>query len=702
VVALCLALPACTGGASGPIRATVTVDTTHPLATVRPFDALGAGLDGQDQGSIPGMYRPGNVAAMQTAGLKSITYRLRTELADEAWHWNPEGTWSDAAHQQGYWTSAPTSSAPIMISYGYRLPRRGNTHDQADDTGYSRIDDGDPTTFWKSNPYLDARFTGEDAALHPQWVLVDLGHAVPVDAALLSWGAPYAVGYSVQYWTGTDDPFSIADASSGSWRDFAQGVVTGGTGGDEVRRVAATPHSTQFVRIRMTKGSGQAPAGSTDGRDGIGFALRELSVGTQDAAGAFHDAMRHGARAGAQSQIYVSSTDPWHRGADLDPNTEQPGFDRVLASGLLNNVPAMVPVPVLFSTPEDGQNELRFLAARRFPVGRVELGEEPDGQNVLPEDYAALYLEWATALHAVDPALQLGGPSLQTGFAEVRVWADGSGETSWLRRLVRYLTQRGAMGELGFFSVEWYPFDDPCSPPAPNLAREPALLASAFRRWAGDGLASVPKVITEYGYSAQAAQAEVDLPGALLNTDFAAQFLSLGGDAAFLYGYEPNVLLKEPGCAGWGNNLLVQSDDQYRILDRVATYHAVRLVTQDWLQPVNEPQQLYRTTVVLHGGPHTSLTAYAVRRPDGRWGMLLLDKDPRRPLTVDVRFTGRGAPTFRSGAHLFHFGPDQYQWRPNGENGRPARSLPPVQTRARAGQAVAMKPYSIAVLVGDR
>jgi hypothetical protein len=71
-------------------------------------------------------------------------------------------------------------------------------------------------------------------------------------------------------------------------------------------------------------------------------------------------------------------------------------------------------------------------------------------------------------------------------------------------------------------------------------------------------------------------------------------------------------------------------------------------------------------------------------------------------LTVDVRFTGRGRPTFRSGGHLFQFGPDQYQWRPNGENGRPTRSLPPAQTRVSAGQAVAMKPYSIAVLVGDR
>src|SRR2546422_7282410 len=36
--------------------------------------------------------------------------------------------------------------------------------------GYSRLDDRDLQSYWKSNPYLTKEFTGEDDSLHPQWV----------------------------------------------------------------------------------------------------------------------------------------------------------------------------------------------------------------------------------------------------------------------------------------------------------------------------------------------------------------------------------------------------------------------------------------------------------------------------------------------------------------------------------------------------
>src|SRR5216684_8715479 len=149
-------------------RATVTVNVTpgHPANRFIPSHALGAAIDGHDKGVIDLQLTPRNIQAMLTAGLKSLTYRLRTELAIDAWHWNPQGSWSEERNQQGYWISDSKSAAPISLSYGYRLPRRGNTIDQANDEGYSRLDDGDSDSFWKSNPYLDSYFTHEDDSLH--------------------------------------------------------------------------------------------------------------------------------------------------------------------------------------------------------------------------------------------------------------------------------------------------------------------------------------------------------------------------------------------------------------------------------------------------------------------------------------------------------------------------------------------------------
>jgi hypothetical protein len=677
---------------------TVTVDVARgPVNRFRPDEALGAGVDGHSRGDADAIYTPGNVREMLSAGLLPLTYRLRTELGIEAWHWNPRGTWSDSLHHRGYWTSDSTADAPILASYGYRLPRRGNTIDQANDDGWSRLDDGDTATFWKSNPYLDPRFTSGDGTSHVQWVLVDLGARVPVDAARIAWGEPYAVRYAVQWWDGEDFP-EPDEKPDGQWRTFAGGSVDRGTGGTAALRLAEAPVRARWIRILLLDGSRTAPAGSTDPRDSLGFAIRELSIGEMD-GGRFVDHVRHAASHAEQTIVYASSTDPWHREEDRDDGTEQPGLDRVAASGLARGLPMLVPVSVLYDVPGNAAAELAYLRARRIPLRAIEMGEEPDGQWVRPEDFAFLYLRVVDALRRVDPAVVTGGPSLQTPYTpEMASWTEGGPELGWTGRVLRYLAAKGRARDLAFLSFEYYPWDETCDAPGPQLAATPARLDSALDNLRRDGVPSdLPWYVTEYGWSAFSGRAEVDVDGALLNADVVGASLTRGAAAAYLYGYEPTNLERAENCEQWGNNALFLADGRGQVRARTATYWGARLLTHEWAQ-ADAPSRTHEVFAVSTGDRR--LTAYAVRRPDGAWAVMLINKDPSHPRTVRLRFREiGGVREMAGGADVFRFGRAQYAWRADGPNGRVVRSLPPAHT-VRGGETMVLPAYSLTVVRG--
>src|ERR1700694_42371 len=130
-----LLLAALSVSATPPLTIDVSLD--EPLHAFDPQTAFGATIDAHGAGESDQIFTRQNIDAMLSAGFKPLSYRLATELAGEAWHWNPTGSWSDPSRHEGYWTSDATSRSPIDVSYGYRLPRRGNTLDQAQNDSYS-------------------------------------------------------------------------------------------------------------------------------------------------------------------------------------------------------------------------------------------------------------------------------------------------------------------------------------------------------------------------------------------------------------------------------------------------------------------------------------------------------------------------------------------------------------------------------------
>jgi len=124
---------------------TIRVDATLSRSTnsIVPAQALGAGIDRLRPGATDKTFIEPTIKQVLSSGWQTISYRQNTELHIEAWHWNPQGTWSDATGKS-YFTGSATLGEPTRHSYAYPLPHRGVTHDDGTDmVGFSRLTDGD-------------------------------------------------------------------------------------------------------------------------------------------------------------------------------------------------------------------------------------------------------------------------------------------------------------------------------------------------------------------------------------------------------------------------------------------------------------------------------------------------------------------------------------------------------------------------------
>ena len=674
---------------------TVRVDATprHVVNTFSPLYALGSTVDRVPSNATDTFFRPDQIKKILSAGWGVISYRQNTDLFVQAWHWNPAGVWSDPAGK-GYFTgdSNPTKDL-IRHSYGYSLPHRGFTRNGGSEfDGFSRLDDGDLQSYWKSNPYLTKDYTGEDDSLHPQWVVIALDRKESVNAIRIVWAEPYARAYEVQYWMGDGDAMDEQD--KGTWKTFASGTVTEGKGSTATLRLDSSPLATKFVRVLMTRSSNTCDThGSADRRNCVGYAIRELYLGTIDDKGEFHDLLQHSADQ-KQTLTLCSSVDPWHEPSDLYvapdrmESGDQPGFDLFFTSGITRGLPAIVPIAMLYSTPEDAAAQMSYIKKRGYPVSYIEMGEEPDGQYMLPEDYAALYLQFATALHRVDPTFKLGGPVFQGVTEDVKVWPDPRGRSSWLGRFIDYLKDHGRLQNLSFMSFEHYPYDG-CETPWENLYQEPELITNIMKVWREDGLPpGIPLLDTET--NDHGGEAAVDIFGALWLADSFGGFLTAGGTSTHYYHdlpYSP----PHPACPNsWGTYHMFMVDQHYQIKQPTSQFFAAQLITQEWAEPKDAEHRLYlASSDVRDAAGHVLVTVYALQRPDGQWSLMLVNKDHDHAHEVKVVFhdaEANGDAFFLGKVTMITFGKAQYQWHPNRKKGYAEPDGPAVTSELVGGE----------------
>ena len=680
--------------------ATVHVDATpgHVINSFDPDSALGSSIDVLSHDGIDKVYSPHILQESLSAGWGPITYRNNSELRMAAWHWTENGTWSDAAHQSGYFTGSTDLKEPVRYILSYALPHRGFS------TSGDRPLQGPNLSYWKSNPYLTSKFTGESDALHPQWVVVDLKTEKSVNAIRIAWASPYATAYWVEYWVGKR-ALDWDEGPQGEWKTFSSGAIKNARGGTVILKLADAPVGTQYVRVLMTESSNTCDLhGAEDVRNCVGYAIQEIHVGSTGSDGGFVEVQKNPGEKPAT--FNSSSIDPWHSAADVNATGayQHSGFDLFFSSGLTNNLPAMIPVTLLYGTPDDAAAQIAYIEKRGYRIGYVELGEEPDGKHAMPEDYGALYIQWAAAIHKVDPELKLGGPVFEGVNEDIRLWPDAQGRVSWMGRFVDYLKTHGRISDLAFVSFEHYPFD-PCDITWKTLYTEPRLMKHILQVWRDDGVPQeVPLMVTENHLAAELTGPMTTIFAALWLADNVGSFFEGGGAAFYHSPIQPQGIQKSClGSASWSNFV---SDKDYDIKGYTSPYFAAHMINLEWVQHRSGVHQMFpSSTDIKDSEGNVLVTSYAVHRPDGNWSIMLVNRDESNPHNVRVQFedarSQQNSP-FSGPVTLVTFGSEQYVWINDGANSHADPDHAPVATMPVGGpQTVFTLPKaSITVLRG--
>jgi len=126
--------------------------------------------------------------------------------------------------------------------------------------------------------------------------------------------------------------------------------------------------------------------------------------------------------------------------------------------------------------------------------------------------------------------------------------------------------------------------------------------------------------------------------GGLWLADYVGAFLTGGGTGPFFFHYMPAPL--EASCNNsWGTFGMLKVDRDYHVQAYFAQYFAAQVVTREWVQPVDAVRRVFPVSSdVRDASGNLLVTAYAVERPDGKWSLLLINKDRENEHTVKIIF----------------------------------------------------------------
>jgi hypothetical protein len=536
--------------------------------------------------------------------------------SSDDFHWNGTGSFN----ANNYWApSGTTYSAGFADNETYR----GTSSSYGTP---SHITDGTAANAWLSN--VDTDFPNN------QWVILDLGAGKTFSGVSIVWGTPYATTFQVQYWPTTGWPPPLSDNSSNKWITTSAGTVTS-TGGTQT--VNFTALSAEYVQLHLTASSAGA---------GGAYSIKQVYV--LDGASVVSN---NTSNATSQTQVEVSSTDP---ASSLNYTTNPPGstdFESFMTYANAftdpNGPPGQHAIPMITVNLGTGTaqeaaswvyyaNTVKGYGIKYWQIGNETEGAWETGGPLPAQDYVRRYIEYYTAMKAVDPTIIITGP-VAGSFGDTSNMYDGK---SYIQDFIGMLQSKGAIADLNAIDYHWYPNYGNYTAAAAltstaSLDGYPAQLNGWLTTAGVASPTTVPVLMSEFNVDPGDENFQVQLGNGLWVADALGHFINAFGSRGYCNLWDTlNGGSGGTSITGGDLGYLNVNNDGYQYQPR-ATYWTIQMMTSDWAIPGDvNTHQMVKTTISGASAPASLFAAYTDYRPDGVLSLVVINKNPTDSYTT--------------------------------------------------------------------
>jgi hypothetical protein len=189
-------------------------------------------------------------------------------------------------------------------------------------------------------------------------------------------------------------------------------------------------------------------------------------------------------------------------------------------------------------------------------------------------------------------------------------------------------------------------------------------------------------------------------------SDYVGAYLSAGGKAVYYFHYMPLGIHPQRCDNSPGSFGLFSTDKNLKVKQPLSQFFASQLINLDWMQPGSGEHKLFPASSDIRDAVGDVLvTTYAAERPDGRWSLLVVNKDQENAHRVRIDFRDLAKDSdahFAGQVDVITFGSEQYQWHPNVDGGSANPDGPPARStvNASSGTEFTLPKASVSVIRG--